>query len=418
MNRVRPQKVTVWNNGLHRTRCELTLVSNKDNLFAEPATALLGVNVPMAVNPVIRCEGVTKSFGPACVVRDVSLALEPGEILALVGPSGSGKTTLLRLLAGFEEPDSGSVFLEDKQVAGPGTRVPPEERHLGMVFQDYALFPHMTVQQNVAFGLKGLQRHSRERRAWEILEMVRLQHLDKRYPHQLSGGEQQRIALARSLAPRPVALLLDEPFSNLDPQLRLDLRGEVKDILRYRGVTTVYVTHDQEEALFMGDRVAVINAGRLEQVGSPEEIFHNPSTRFVAQFLGIADFVPATATEGQLVTEIGSLVPPAGLPPGTSVEVMVRPDDVYIHPSASGSSRVVDRVFRGMHYLYSLALPSGTVLRSLQHHTALYQHGQAVDVLLAPNQPLTCFMNSSSAPHLEDGSAFTALTIEQRREDH
>ncbi len=381
-------------------------------------------------DPVIQCHGVTKAFGPAPVVTDVSLALEPGEIVALVGPSGSGKTTFLRLVAGFETPDGGTVALEGRLVAGQGAWVAPEARRLGMVFQDYALFPHMAVAENVAFGLKGWPKHARNRRAREMLEMVRMAHLAERYPYQLSGGEQQRVALARSLAPRPLALLLDEPFSNLDPQLRLQLRAEVKSILRSSGVTAIYVTHDQEEALFMGDRVAVMNAGSLEQVGTPEEIFHHPRTRFVARFLGTADFIPARVTEDSLVTELGVLHTSARLPAGTEVEVMVRPDDVAMRPSGAGQGRVVGRVFRGMHYLYSLSLPSGLVVHSLQHHSAYYQQADPVDVYLEPNQSLTCFLNDASAASLlpppnptfgvsvldaETDPSFQAVTAERAR---
>ena len=367
--------------------------------------------------PIIQCRGVSKSFGAAYVVKDLNLELEPGEILALVGPSGSGKTTFLRLLAGFETPDAGTVTLEDRVVAGAGAWVPPEARRLGMVFQDYALFPNMTVFQNAAFGLGGWPRQAKARRAQQILEMVRLADLSGRYPHELSGGEQQRVALARSLAPQPLALLLDEPFSNLDPQLRVELRTEVKNILRSSQVTTVYVTHDQEEALFMGDRVAVINAGSLQQVDTPENIFHHPSTRFVARFLGIADFLPGRTTEDGLATEIGVVRPTVPLPQGTSVEIMVRPDDVTIHASQTGLGRVVGRVFRGMHYLYSLSLPSGAVIHSLQHHSAYYQQATAVDVSLAPNQALTCFVNNSSAPNSDTDQTISVLTVESPRGD-
>lgn len=375
------------------------------------------VDQPSAVAPktgplIIQCQGLTKSFGPAVVVNDVNLGLESGEILALVGPSGSGKTTLLRLLAGFEAPDGGTIVLQDRPVAGAGTWVAPEERRLGMVFQDYALFPHMKVVQNVAFGLKGLTARAKLRRARQVLEMVRLDHLAERYPYQLSGGEQQRVALARSLAPSPVALLLDEPFSNLDPQLRAQLRNEVRTILRSSAVTTVYVTHDQEEALFMGDTVAVMNKGSLEQVGAPEEIFHRPTTRFVAGFLGIADFVPAKATEDGLETEIGLLSPSVPVPPGTEVDVMVRPDDLAMGPAEQGSAKVVVRLFRGMHYLYRLSLNSGTVVRSLQHHSVYYQQGDPVDVSFEAHQTLTCFVNDNSGPALEGVKTFLATTVE------
>ena len=363
--------------------------------------------------PVIQCQGLTKFFGASCAVDNLSLALEPGEILALVGPSGGGKTTCLRLLAGFEAPDSGTVTLGGKPVAGNSTWVPPEARRLGMVFQDYALFPHMTVLQNVAFGLKNGSGTSKLRRAQDMLEMVRLPHVAERHPHQLSGGEQQRIALARSLAPRPLALLLDEPFSNLDPQLRGQLRADVRSILRSSGVTSVYVTHSRDEALYMGDRIAVMNEGGLEQVDTPEDIFHHPCTRFVAEFMGQADFIHADAKEDGLVTEIGALRSETIIPAGVDVDVLIRPDDVAIYPSSSGMGRVISRVFRGMHYLYGLSLPSGAVVHSIQHHTAFYQQGDAVDIHLEPNQTVTCFLNEDSANNRGVDSAFPATTVER-----
>ena len=364
----------------------------------------------MAEPPTIRCQGLSKSFGAVPAVADVSLALEPGEILAMVGPSGSGKTSFLRLVAGFEVPDAGEITLERRAVAGPGAWVPPESRRLGMVFQEYALFPHMTVVQNVAYGLSGRPSHTRARRARQMLELVHLAHVAERFPHQLSGGEQQRVALARSLAPQPVALLLDEPFSNLDPQLRVQLRAELRGILRSSGVTSIYVTHDQEEALYMGDRVAVMNAGRIEQVGTPEDIFHHPHSRFVARFLGLGDFIPARASEDGLATDIGLLHTPTRLAPGTEVEVMVRPDDVGIRPSSAGPGLVVSRVFRGMHYLYRLSLASGTTVHSLQHHTANYREGDPVEVFLEPGQTLICFTDGGSGPQTERDHAFSART--------
>lgn len=364
----------------------------------------------MSGHEVILCQSVTKYFGSTCAVQDISLTLRAGEILTLVGPSGGGKTTLLRLVAGFEAPDGGSVTLEGRQVAGGGSWMPPEARRLGMVFQDYALFSHMTVVQNVAFGLRGLPRRARDRRSRQMLDMVRLSHLAERYPYELSGGEQQRVALARSLAPRPLALLLDEPFSNLDPQLRLQLRAEVKNILRTSGVTALYVTHDQEEALYMGDRVALMNGGSLEQVDTPEEIFHHPGTRFVARFLGVADFIPARATEEGLITEIGVLHSSVDLSIGTEVDVMVRPDDVSIRPSDRGHGQIVSRIFRGMHYLYSLSLPSGSVVHSLQHHSAYYHQADSVDIYLEPNQTLTCFVNGDSAANPKMAQSFSAVT--------
>ena len=388
----------------------MTLKTRKGRLILETTLDPPFSEAPMPPRPTIQCQGLSKSFGTSPAVRDVSLELDPGEILVIVGPSGSGKTTFLRLLAGFETPDEGTISLNGRTMAGPGTWVPPEARHLGMVFQDYALFPHMTVFQNVAFGLNGWPRRTRDRRTRQMLEMVHMDHLSRRYSHQLSGGEQQRVALARSLAPNPLALLLDEPFSNLDPQLRDQLRAGVKNILRTSGVTAVYVTHDQREALYMGDRVAVLNGGSMEQVGPPEEVYHQPSTRFVARFLGTADFIPGTVTEDGLVTEIGLLRSTVRLSGGTEVEVMTRPDDVSISPSDNGLGRVISRDFRGMYYLYGLSLPSGVVVHSLQHHTAYYPQGTSVDVTLKPDQTQTCFANGEPAAELPASGCFSAVT--------
>ena len=362
----------------------------------------------MTTAPVIRCEGVTKGFGGAPVVKDVGFALNAGEVMVLVGPSGSGKTTLLRLVAGFETPDAGSIFLSDKPAFGKGAWMPPEKRNLGMVFQDYALFPHLKVIQNVAFGLKGWEKSARAERALNLLQMVHLEEFAGRYPHQLSGGEQQRVALARALAPSPLALLLDEPLSNLDPGLRARLRREIKSILVSKGITALYVTHDQDEALYLGDRLAVINDGVIEQFGTPEEIFHQPANRFVARFLGLADFVEARATDAGLETEIGTIDGAPPFPIGTKGELMVRPDDVGIRPSESGNGRITARVFRGLHNVYVVEMNSGSVVHSLQSHTAIYPEGTLVDVMLEPHQMLTCFVSNGSSP---DGSGESTVLV-------
>ena len=325
----------------------------------------------------------------------MSLALERGRTLALVGPSGCGKTTLLRLLAGLEVPTEGTILLGGRTVASPVSWAPPEERRIGMVFQDYALFPHLTVAQNVVYGLNGWSKEARERRMDTLLAMVRLQHLRGRYPHQLSGGQQQRVALARALAPRPVALLLDEPFSNLGPRLRSRMRAELREILLSNGVTTVFVTHDQQEALYMGDVVAVMSEGKVEQIGPPETVFHQPQSAFVAGFLETADFLPALAVDGGVQTEIGRVEIAVDLPPGTPVEVMVRPDCVAITPRPDGQGRVQSRLFEGMHYLYGVALSSG-VVHSLATHTNRYEMGDTVQVTLEPDHHLTCFWDGRS----------------------
>lgn len=348
----------------------------------------------------VETEALNKSFGPVRAVADLDLQIHQGEILAVVGPSGCGKTTLLRLLAGFEQPDSGVIRLQDRLVAGPGVFVPPEQRGVGMVFQDYALFPHLTVMENVAFGLQRLPKARREREVEEWLAAVGLKGCGGAYPHELSGGERQRVALARALVPEPVLVLMDEPFSNLDADRRMQVREEVQEVLRRLGATVVFVTHDQEEALFMGDRLAVINQGRLEQVDCPDTVFARPATRFVAEFLGQTDFVAGEVVPGGIRTEVG-LVPQAlDLPPGERVELAVRADDVEVVPAGAGSSgaaaqgaeaQVVARLYKGIYNVYRLRLPSGLVLHSLQPHGLVLHPGQRVRVLISPGHDLACY---------------------------
>lgn len=261
---------------------------------------------------ILALEGVTKQFAKteAPAVREISLRLYQGDLLGLLGPSGCGKTTLLRMIAGFEQPTAGSIVLAENVVATPDRSLPPEKRTVGMVFQDYALFPHLSVAENVGFGLAklALSVGQRKERIREAIDLVGLAGLEKRYPHQLSGGQQQRVALARALAPQPQLILLDEPLSNLDVQVRLRLRQEIRHILKQTGISGVFVTHDQEEALSMCDRVAVLRAGQLEQWGTPEEIYGQPATRFVAEFVTQANFLAAQWNGQQWETPIGHFV--------------------------------------------------------------------------------------------------------------
>ena len=311
-------------------------------------------------------------------VDGLRLEVNQGEILALLGPSGCGKTTTLRLIAGFEVPDAGSVVIRGDLMSGPGRWRPPEERGVGIVFQDYALFPHLTVADNVGFGLGRLDRAVRKSRVAQILELVGLEAFADRYPHELSGGQQQRVAVARALAPAPALILLDEPFSNLDADLRAQMREEVEKILRNTGTTAVFVTHDQEEAFALADRVGVLNRGRLEQIDTPEKIYHHTATRFVAEFVGAADFLPGLVTAEGIVSELGVFTNTDGREIGEKVEVMIRPDDVTFVPRPNGQSTIVARYFRGSENLYCIRLPSGHRVHSSQPSSTFFHPGTRV----------------------------------------
>ncbi len=327
----------------------------------------------------------------------MNLELDEGEFLALLGPSGCGKSTLLRLIAGLETPDRGTIEVGGRIVSDPRIFVPPEKRRVGIVFQDYALFPHLDVTSNIAYGLT--KSSNRKERVQEMLSLVGLKGFEHRMPHELSGGEQQRVALARSLAPEPEVLLLDEPFSNLDADLRARVRVEVKDILAYTGATVIFVTHDQEEALFMGDRVGVMNTGQLEQIDIPEVIFHRPATPFVAQFVGTADFLVGEVQDKAVATEVGRLPLREELPDGTSVKVMIRPDFIDIRPAEDGVGVIVNRVFQGIYYLYRVKLPSGATIRSLQHHNRSYPVGTRVTFKMNPGHSGQHFVIQSESQY-------------------
>jgi iron(III) transport system ATP-binding protein len=341
------------------------------------------------VEATVICEAINKSFGATAVVANVSFTLESGHILALLGPSGCGKTTTLRLIAGFEQIDGGRIAIGGQLVADGRFHLPPEKRRVGMVFQDYAIFPHLNVAQNVAFGLA--RGEAAREQTETMLRLVGLMGLNQQMPHELSGGQQQRVALARALAPEPAVLLLDEPFSNLDTTLRLQVRSEVRELLKQSKATAIFVTHDQEEALFIGDRVAVMNEGRIEQIGTPYEIFHRPLTRFVADFIGETDFVAGTATAVGVDTALGRLERSLDLPEGTAVTVAVRPDDVTFAPSANGNGRIVARRFVGIANVYRLQLSDGSQVHSWQPHTVDVAPGTSVHASLRPGHPVTYF---------------------------
>lgn len=340
---------------------------------------------------LLECRHVYKSYQGKTVVADLCLDLVAGEILAVVGPSGCGKTTTLRLIAGFERPEQGEIRMHGQPLVAPGVFIPPEKRRIGMVFQDYALFPHLNVFENIAFGLKGWPEPQVQRRVEDLLALVGLHGMARRFPHQLSGGEQQRVALARALAPQPQVLLLDEPFSSLDADLRLKLRVDVRAVLKGLGVAALFVTHDQEEALFMGDRLVVMNRGHVQQIGTPEAIFARPANRFVAEFMGNACFLPARVTTEGIQTELGMVRQAVPWPPGTRIDLAVRADDIGFDLHGIPNGRVVGRIFKGMLNLYQVELASGQVVPALQPHDYLVPLGQPVRVYLSAAHDLACF---------------------------
>ena len=323
------------------------------------------------------------------MIRGISLTVYAGQILTLLGPSGCGKTTTLRLIAGFEQLDSGRIEIGGRVVAEDRFHLPPEKRRVGMVFQDYAIFPHLNVAQNVAFGLRrGAEALVRSE---TLLEMVGMPEAGKQMPHELSGGQQQRVALARALALEPAVLLLDEPFSNLDTALRAQVRQEVRDLLKQNQATAIFVTHDQEEALFLGDQVAVMNEGRIEQVGTPEVVFHRPQSLFVAEFMGQTDFISGRLTEAGIETPLGILPQKLPLPPGAEVEIALRPDDVRVEADDSGNGRILSRQFVGIAHVYHVVLADGAHVHSWQPHTLDLAPGTAVQVSFTLDHPLACF---------------------------
>jgi iron(III) transport system ATP-binding protein len=328
--------------------------------------------------PAIEVDEMYKAFAGAAAVAGASLRVDHGAIVALVGPSGSGKTTLLRLIAGFEQPDAGTVRIGGRPVTGNGTWVEPEARRVGMVFQHGALFPHLTVGANASFGA------TRAERATESLELVDLAHRSGAYPHELSGGERQRLALARALAADPEVVLLDEPFAALDATLRQRLREEVAEILRAAGTSALLVTHDQSEALSLADTVAVMRAGAIEQTGSPQEVYERPGSRWVAEFLGDVDVLAGTAHSGVVRCALGSF--PAGQAVDGTVEIGIRPESVgvgYRSGHGDGAEAIVRRrTFYGHDQLLHLELGDGSMLRSRRLGFPAWHPGDRVSVWL------------------------------------
>ncbi|MDD9811532.1 MAG: ABC transporter ATP-binding protein [Gammaproteobacteria bacterium] len=320
---------------------------------------------------LLEVRGIACRYAQRAAVSDASFELQQGMLASLLGPSGCGKTTVLRAIAGFQPLTAGGIHLNGRRIAGVDRGLAPEHRRLSMVFQDHALFPHLTVEKNVAAGLHRKPAAEQRRLAHALLEKVGLTGLHRRYPHELSGGQQQRVALARALAPNPQLLLMDEPFSSLDPDLRDKLRQEVRALLKDIGATCLLVTHDQQDAFAFGERVGVMRDGRIEQWDTAYRIYHEPATRFVADFIGEGVFIDGVvAAADRIDTELAVLRGPVGHPPGARVKVLIRPDDIIHDDHSARTARIVKRAFRGENYLYTLTLPSGAEILSLvpSHH--------------------------------------------------
>ena len=350
-----------------------------------------------ATSEVLRCEGISKAYDHVGAISDLSISISKGQIVSLLGPSGCGKTTLLRLVAGFERLSNGSIFLGDRLVSSLGQEIPTEKRHVGMVFQDGALFPHLSVQQNVEYGL--MKNGFRKNIINDVLNLVGLNGLSDRMPHQLSGGQQQRVALARALAPEPELLLLDEPFSNLDPSLRDHIRLDTRNILKENSTTAIFVTHDQEEALVMGDQIAVMNQGHIEQFDVPQVIFHQPTSKFVAEFIGMADFVDAHLDGSNIVSPIGNLECPIDIltKNPSSFEVMVRPDCIDCSLCSDNPNGTIEsKEFRGASFLYYVKLVTGETVRCLLPHTNDFPLGSQVKITLRHQHALRAFSQGQS----------------------
>jgi len=335
---------------------------------------------------------VRKAFGGHLVIAGIDLEVREGELVALLGPSGSGKTTMLRLIAGFEDADAGEIRLGNRIVVHDGISVPPERRKIGMVFQDYALFPHLSVRDNVAFGLS--RSKQRDARVREALERVGLGPWIDQMPHLLSGGQQQRVALARALAPNPAIVLMDEPFSNLDPALRGQVRADVRKILRDAGVTAILVTHDQEEALSIADRIAVLFDGRIVQYATPEDLYQRPVSREVAAFIGDAQFLRGAADGATAATELGRL--PLLDPAEGAVDVLVRPEMIALTPSDGDveaiAGTVADRRFFGRDQEVDVRLASGTIVTARLGTEHRFTPGQRATIRVT--RPVLVFSTS------------------------
>ncbi|MCS4534215.1 ABC transporter ATP-binding protein [Neisseria montereyensis] len=314
---------------------------------------------------ILEVSQLNLSFDQKPVLKDFSFALNKGEIACLLGPSGCGKTTALRTIAGFEQPDSGKIILNGKTLSDGLTFIPPHLRHVGMVFQDYALFPHLTAAQNIAFGIHKQSVDKRQQRVKELLDLIELADYGERYPHQLSGGQQQRIALARALAPKPELILLDEPFSNLDADLRTQLSKEIRQLLKKENTSAILVTHDQHEAFAIADKIGLMSAGRLNQWDTPYKLYHEPADIYTAHFIGAGVLLQGTVTDNQCIQlPVGTFHGP--LPSlyknGDELHVLIRPDDIVYDENSLITAEILDKDFKGNYFVYTLKINSGETI--------------------------------------------------------
>lgn len=334
--------------------------------------------------PALRLDAISRSFAGRTVLSDISLAVPPGQITCLLGESGCGKSTLLRLIAGVDRPDGGTIELNGRRIVGPDRFTEPESRRIGFMFQDYALFPHLSVEANLAFGLQHLPRREQAARIAAISEPIGVAHLLQRFPHSLSGGEQQRVALARALAPRPEILLMDEPFSNLDQGLRERVRRETLDILRRLGTTAILVTHDPQEALAVGDLIVLMRGGEIEQVGTPFDIYDRPRSIYAAEFMGPCNRLAGIWRQGEIETPIGRFAGGLGLPDGTPALACIRPQALSIEPDGGGiSARIVSKTFLGESEQIEISVhPLFQPLRMHSHERIPMEVGEKVGLRL------------------------------------
>lgn len=309
--------------------------------------------------PLLQLTNISFSYGDHTVIEDVDLILNEGEIGCLLGSSGCGKTTLLRSIAGFENPDKGQISLRNQCINNNHIHTPPEQRNIGMVFQDFALFPHLSIKKNIAFGLIKQSKNTINQRVSELLELTGLSDIAQKFPHQLSGGQQQRVALARALAPKPDLLLLDEPFSSLDITLREQLATEVRKIIKHEGISAILVTHDQQEAFATADKTGLLHQGKMLQWDTPYNLYHKPVNRYVAKFIGQGVMLPGRVLNiNTIKTELGIIhgTLPAGCRKNTAVEILIRPDDIVYDDNSNYQLEITDKIFRGAEFLYTLKI--------------------------------------------------------------